>query len=454
MHINITVQNKKTYDKKEVLFLPFHIEFKKILERFNEKDSSFIEDYIKETKLKLEDSSIIKLPEMNNYILLKGIKNLKEDIIKAIKKYCLRIETLIFDLETFKPLNIDKKSLIHLIVKTSILSTYKGLDENNNLEEDKLKNVIINSNETELEENKKILHEALLLYKSSLKGMKLANKIFQEENKIEKIVEELKKDTTKKTKIKIYKTKEIKSQRLNSITFLQQYFLEEPLIYIAEHNPERGKNIIVNAVLHLDYDEKNNFKEYHSISLIKGLQDEIKEDHNVTLILLLLKTKNSKRILGKKIRNAFGIEYFVNNKEDIKKVLLSDLMYLSSKQKPRQIITLNNTNFKPLGENYIPFYSNSELLSKKFLEAGEKVFENSWRMPLQKFEGKTFEFKKDENYNIAILEHNAQGYPWMYVDFPNVFSKENSIKQFHTKGNTGIGIALLKEYINNINKKR
>ncbi len=453
--ITITIQNKKVYDKKEVLFLPYHIEFKKVLEKFNEKDSSFIEEYIKETKFTFEDSAIIKLPEMNSYVLLKGIKNLEEDITKAIKKYNERIETLIFDLNMFEPLNVKKEYLIHLITKNSYIATYKGLEENN-FEEEKIKNIIINVNENteDVEEYKKILQEAKQLYNSTLKGIQFSNKILQKETKIEKIVEEIKKNNNKKLKTKIYKNKEIKVQKLNSIITLQEYSIEEPIIYIAEQNPEKGKSIIITTVLHLDYDEKNNFKEYHSLSIIKGLQEEIKEEQNITLILLLLKTKNTKRLLGKKIKNAKGIEYYINTKEDIKKVLLSDLMYLASKQKPRQIITINSTSFKPLGTKYIPFYSNSDFLSKKIIEAGEKTLEKTWRLPLEKTtEKKQYSFLKEENYNITILEQNAQGYPWMYIDFPKTYEEKNETKKVHPKGNTGIGIAMLKEYLNKIQKK-
>ncbi len=455
MNINFTVQNKKTYDKKEVLFIPYHIEFKKVLEKFNEKDSSFIEYYIKETKFKQEDSSILKLPEMNSYILLKGIKILDEDIIKSIKSYCRRIETLVFDLEMFEYLNVKKELLIHLIVKASILSTYKGLEENNFLEGEKLKNIILNVSEEKVEDTKKILHEAIKLYTSTLKGIKFSNKILLEELRIEKIVEELKKNIPKKTKIKFYKNKEIKAQKLNSVLKLQSYFLEEPIIYILEQNFERGKNTVITGVLHLDFDEKNNFKEYHVLSLIKGLQEGLEEHYNVTLMFLLLKTKNTNRLLGKKIKSASGIEYTVNNKEDLKKVLLSDLMFLASKQKPRQIISLNSTCFKPLGTKYIPFFTNSDFLSKKLLEAGEKALEKTWRLPLEKhFDKKNFEFKKEENYNISILESNAQGYTWMYIDFPKTFEEKNKILEFYPRGNTGIGVALLKEYLKIIHKKK
>ncbi len=452
--INIILQNKKVYDKKEVLFLPYHIEFKKVLEKFNEKDSSFIEEYIRETKFTFEDSSLIKLPEMNSYILLKGIKTLEEDITRAIKKYCNRIETLIFDLEMFSHLNVKKGFLIHLITKNAILSTYKGLEENSFIEE-KIKNIIINvKDEEKIEEYKKILREAKKLYNSTLQGIKFSNKILLEETKTDKIIEELKKHNNKKLKIKLYKNKEIKSQKLNSIITIQDYSIEEPTIYIAEQNPEKGKSIIITTILHLDYDEKNNFKEYHSLSITKGLQEDLKEEQNITLILLLLKTKNTRRLLGKKIKNARGTEYYIHTKEDLKKVLLTDLMYLASKQKPRQIITLNSTNFKPLGTKYIPFYSNSDFLSKKILEAGEKTLEKTWRLPLEKtLEKKQYEFLKEENYNIAILEQNAQGYPWMYIDFPKTYEEKNSREKTYSKGNTGIGIAMLKEYTNLLYKK-
>ena len=75
----------------------------------------------------------------------------------------------------------------------------------------------------------------------------------------------------------------------------------------------------------------------------------------------------------------FGLNFFSVN--------VSALTFTEKKFKPKFIVdlaTLTGAIIVSLGSEYAGLFSNNDKLSKQLLEAGEKVEEKLWRMPLHK----------------------------------------------------------------------
>ena len=78
-------------------------------------------------------------------------------------------------------------------------------------------------------------------------------------------------------------------------------------------------------------------------------------------------------------------------------VLADALAYTEKKFKPKFIVdlaTLTGAIIVCLGSEYAGLFSNDKSLSKKLIDAGEKVEEKLWRMPFHKNYDKLIEFKK------------------------------------------------------------
>ena len=87
-------------------------------------------------------------------------------------------------------------------------------------------------------------------------------------------------------------------------------------------------------------------------------------------------------------------------------VLADALTYTEKKFKPKFIIdlaTLTGAIIVSLGSEYAGLFSNDEKLSKQILNAGEKVEEKLWRMPLHKNYDKLMNSKNADVQNINYV---------------------------------------------------
>ena len=143
-------------------------------------------------------------------------------------------------------------------------------------------------------------------------------------------------------------------------------------------------------------------------------------------------------------------------------VLADALTYTEKKFKPKFIIdlaTLTGAIIVSLGSEYAGLFSNDDKLSKELIEAGEKVEEKVWRMPLNKNFDKLIDSKNADMQNINYVggagSTTAAQFlqrfilnktPWAHLDIAGMaFSKYGGA--LNSGGATGYGVRLLNKLI-------
>jgi leucyl aminopeptidase len=143
-------------------------------------------------------------------------------------------------------------------------------------------------------------------------------------------------------------------------------------------------------------------------------------------------------------------------------VLADALTFTEKKFKPKFMIdlaTLTGAIIVSLGSEYAGLFSNDDKLSKQILNAGEKVEEKLWRMPLHKNYDKLINSKNADMQNInyvggagsATAAQFLQRFilnktPWAHLDIAGMaFSKYGGA--LNSGGATGFGVRLLNQLI-------
>ena len=143
-------------------------------------------------------------------------------------------------------------------------------------------------------------------------------------------------------------------------------------------------------------------------------------------------------------------------------VLADALTYTEKKFKPKFIIdlaTLTGAIIVSLGSEYAGLFSNDDKLSKQIIEAGKKVEEKLWRMPLHKNYDKLINSKNADMQNINYVggagSTTAAQFlqrfilnktPWAHLDIAGMaFSKYGG--SLNSGGATGFGVRLLNQLI-------
>ena len=143
-------------------------------------------------------------------------------------------------------------------------------------------------------------------------------------------------------------------------------------------------------------------------------------------------------------------------------VLADALTFTEKKFKPKFIVdlaTLTGAIIVSLGSEYAGLFSNDDKLSKQLIEAGEKVDEKLWRMPLHKNFDKLMDSKNADMQNINYVggagSTTAAQFlqrfilnktPWAHLDIAGMaFSKYGGA--LNSGGATGYGVRLLNKLI-------
>ncbi len=143
-------------------------------------------------------------------------------------------------------------------------------------------------------------------------------------------------------------------------------------------------------------------------------------------------------------------------------VLADALTYTEEKFKPKIIIdlaTLTGAIIVSLGSEYAGLFSNNDKLSNQLIDAGEKVEEKVWRMPLNKNFDKLIDSKKADMQNINYIggagsttaaqflqRFILKKTPWAHLDIAGMaFSKYGGA--LNPGGATGYGVRLLNKLI-------
>jgi len=143
-------------------------------------------------------------------------------------------------------------------------------------------------------------------------------------------------------------------------------------------------------------------------------------------------------------------------------VLADALTYTEKKFKPQFMVdlaTLTGAIIVSLGSEYAGLFSNDDKLSNRLLDAGEKVDEKLWRMPLHKNFDKLIDSKNADIQNINYVggagSTTAAQFlqrfilnktPWAHLDIAGMaFSKYGGA--LNSGGATGFGVRLLNKLI-------
>ncbi len=143
-------------------------------------------------------------------------------------------------------------------------------------------------------------------------------------------------------------------------------------------------------------------------------------------------------------------------------VLADALTFTEKKFKPKFIIdlaTLTGAIIVCLGSEYAGLFSNDDKLSNQIFEAGEKVEEKVWRMPLHKNYDKLMNYKNADVQNINYVggagSTTAAQFlqrfiinktPWAHLDIAGMaFSKYGGA--LNSSGATGFGVRLLNKLV-------
>ena len=143
-------------------------------------------------------------------------------------------------------------------------------------------------------------------------------------------------------------------------------------------------------------------------------------------------------------------------------VLADALSFTEKKFKPKFMVdlaTLTGAIIVSLGEEYAGLFSNDDNISKKIFEAGEKVEEKVWRLPLHKNYDKLMNSKTADVQNINyaggagsitaaqfLQRFILNKTPWVHLDIAGMaFSKKAA--NLNPGGATGYGVRLLNKFI-------
>ena len=143
-------------------------------------------------------------------------------------------------------------------------------------------------------------------------------------------------------------------------------------------------------------------------------------------------------------------------------VLADALTFTEKKFKPKFIVdlaTLTGAIIVSLGSEYAGLFSNNDKLSQQIFEAGKKVEEKVWRMPLHKNYDKLINSKNADMQNINYVggagsttaaqflqRFILNNTPWAHLDIAGMaFSKYGGA--LNSGGATGFGVRLLNKLI-------
>ncbi|MFT4308906.1 MAG: hypothetical protein ACMXYL_00255 [Candidatus Woesearchaeota archaeon] len=468
--MHISVVSRKTHEKKDTLFIPYTHNMTQLLERFNDKDAKYIEEYAKDTGFGMEDCELIKLPEMGNTVLLCGIKEMMHSIASGIRKYHHRITTIVYDMEILKAMNIDDEMLARIITNATVLGSYDAQETEGYEESSGLTKMIINVADDKIEWYRKLYDIAYENAKSTLDARILSNSSIVLEG-TDKIMEAVRKALGRKFKTKIYRAKDFKLYKYRGIAELSEYSKEEPVMIIAEHKAERGKTIALCASLLLHPFQTTSSLKKQMLPLgiataIANIHTNTEKDTSLLIVISIANLKETSSLIQKPIRLGCGSSYELESRDTISLIPLSDTIYAASKYKPRQIISLNSDTIgfsSFLGTGRAAYLSNSDVSTQLLDDAGKNALEKVYRLPLEYSEEvhtgirKNYRLIGSDNmeswiHNARMLEVNSSGYPWMHIDL-SACNHTTSSYGIMSRGSTGYGAALINEYLKILENK-
>ena len=202
-------------------------------------------------------------------------------------------------------------------------------------------------------------------------------------------------------------------------------------------------------------------------AVITAMEAISKLNPKINVVGLCLATENmpdgGAQRVGDIVKSMSGKTIEILNTDAEGRLVLADaLTFTEKKYKPRFIIdlaTLTGAIIVSLGSEYAGLFSNNDKLSNELINAGEKVNEKLWRMPLHKNYDKLINSKNADMQNINYVggagSTTAAQFlqrfilnktPWAHLDIAGMaFSKYGGA--LNSGGATGYGVRLLNQLV-------
>jgi leucyl aminopeptidase len=195
------------------------------------------------------------------------------------------------------------------------------------------------------------------------------------------------------------------------------------------------------------------------IGAMKAIAGRKSKAHVVGLVGLVenMPDGNAQRP-GDIVKSMSGQTIEIQNTDAEGRLVLSDVLwYGKTRFKPRLMIdlaTLTGAIVIALGHEYAGLYANDEELAARLIEAGGKVGERLWRMPLDEAYNKMMDSDVADMKNISgsrdagsitaaqFLQRFVDKTPWAHLDIAGT-AWANKEKPTVPKGGTGYGVRLL-----------
>ena len=482
MAVSYTYLNK--IDQKNTKnFVFFSDENFKILnfKNLDLKDFRKVNNLIENNKDKKKNLLHLNLDDKKNLILVKIKKNQKtlDNEKQGASFFDFLNSNSIYNL-TFVDTNFLDKSLNHNLIE----EFFHGIElKSYEFKKYKSKKEIKNFKFNIFSKNKKFRLDKTKKYKSLISGINFTKELVSEPGNVLHPDEYAKRLSLLKKfglKINILDEKKLKSLGMNSLLGVGQGSIRGSYLVTLEWNGLKNKS------KPLAFVGKGVCFDTGGISLkpAKFMEDMTYDMAGSAVVVGLMKNL----ALRKAKVNAVGVVGLVENMPggnaqrpgDIVKsysgktieilntdaegrlVLADALTYTERKFKPKFIVdlaTLTGAIIVSLGSEYAGLFSNDDKLSNQLYEAGIKVEEKVWRMPLNKNYDKLINSKNADMQNINyqggagsttaaqfLQRFILNNTPWAHLDIAGMaFSKYNGA--LNSWGATGFGVRLLNKLI-------
>jgi len=444
--------------------------------------SNFINKSIYSNKVNKKDFLFFNINENQKIILIKVENNqstlqnekMGANFYNYIKSNSF-FNTTFFE-ENIKELNSKNKfffdEFIHGVeLKSYVFNKYKTKNENKNFE----LNIIIKNKSIKLNQNKR--------FRSLIDGTNFAKDLVSEPGNILHPDEYAKRLLQLKKlglKVNIFDEKKLKKLGMNALLGVGQGSIRGSYLVTIEWNGSNSKK------KPLAFVGKGVCFDTGGISLkpAKFMEDMTYDMAGSAVVVGLMKNlalRNAKinavgvvglvenmpggnaQRPGDIVKSYSGKTIEILNTDAEGRLVLADaITFTEKKYKPQFIVdlaTLTGAIIVSLGSEYAGLFSNNDELSKEIFEAGQKVGEKVWRMPLHKNYDKLIDSKNADMQNINYVggagSTTAAQFlqrfiinktPWAHLDIAGMaFSKYGGA--LNSGGATGFGVRLLNQLI-------
>jgi len=484
MSIKITLKNntKDNQVKNYVLFCDENFKINGLNKLSLNKQSKLINDSIQSNNLKKKDIIFFNINPIQKIILIKIKKNqssLESEKIGAkffnFMKSNFIFSSNLFD-ENIKNITTTNKDFLNDFIHGIKLKSYHFKKYKSDNKKDIFEITI--SNKSKLKNFDKDKR-----YLSLIEGTNLTRDLVSEPGNIlhpDEYSKRIKSLTKYGLKVVVYDEKKLKKLGMNALLGVGQGSIRGSYLVTIEWNGKKSKNKPVAFV------GKGVCFDTGGISLkpAKFMEDMTYDMAGSAVVVGLMKNL----ALRKAKINAVGVVGLVENMPggnaqrpgDIVKsysgktieilntdaegrlVLADALTFTEKKFKPQFIIdlaTLTGAIIVSLGSEYAGLFSNNDRLSNQISDAGKKVDEKVWRMPLNKNYDKLIDSKNADMQNINYVggagSTTAAQFlqrfilnktPWAHLDIAGMaFSKYGGA--LNSGGATGYGVRLLNKLV-------